>query len=254
MHLLKLRASQINGCAYCIDMHAIDARAAGETEQRLYALDAWRETPFFDDRERAALAWIEAVTLVAQGHVPDAVYEEARAALQREGAGRPDLSRRDDQCVEPPGDFPARRAGALQGRPAARRRWTFSPHAASYQNGAPAAARRREADRSAAVADRPRVGHAHRRARVERERRRGTSARYAAAPGVRAEVEQRVPAVRRRAAADVDKHSGRAGCAASGAVRPSAISLAMSCRRILVANPGNDAAMRRSMSVSGSGR
>ena len=78
MHLLKLRASQINGCAYCIDMHAIDARAAGETEQRLYALDAWRETPFFDDRERAALAWIEAVTLVAQGHVPDAVYEEAR--------------------------------------------------------------------------------------------------------------------------------------------------------------------------------
>ena len=78
MHLLKLRASQINGCAYCIDMHSIDARAAGETEQRLYALDAWRETPFFDDRERAALAWIEAVTLVSQGHVPDAVYDEAR--------------------------------------------------------------------------------------------------------------------------------------------------------------------------------
>jgi AhpD family alkylhydroperoxidase len=78
MHLLKLRASQINGCAYCIDMHAIDARAAGETEQRLYALDAWRETPFFDERERAGLAWIEAVTLVSQGHVPDAVYDEAR--------------------------------------------------------------------------------------------------------------------------------------------------------------------------------
>jgi AhpD family alkylhydroperoxidase len=78
MHLLKLRASQINGCAYCIDMHSIDARAAGETEQRLYALDAWRETPFFDDRERAALAWIEAVTLVSQTHVPDAVYDEAR--------------------------------------------------------------------------------------------------------------------------------------------------------------------------------
>ena len=78
VHLLKLRASQINGCAYCIDMHSIDARAAGETEQRLYALDAWRETPFFDDRERAALAWIEAVTLVSQGHVPDAVYDEAR--------------------------------------------------------------------------------------------------------------------------------------------------------------------------------
>jgi AhpD family alkylhydroperoxidase len=78
MHLLKLRASQINGCAYCIDMHSIDARAAGETEQRLYALDAWRETPFFDDRERAALAWIEAVTLVSQSHVPDVVYDEAR--------------------------------------------------------------------------------------------------------------------------------------------------------------------------------
>jgi AhpD family alkylhydroperoxidase len=78
VHLLKLRASQINGCAYCIDMHSIDARAAGETEQRLYALDAWRETPFYDDRERAALAWIEAVTLVAQTHVPDSVYDETR--------------------------------------------------------------------------------------------------------------------------------------------------------------------------------
>src|SRR5207253_9970394 len=76
VHLLKLRASQINGCAFCIDMHAIDARAEGETEQRLYALDAWRETPFFTDRERAALAWIEAITLVSQTHVPDAVYEE----------------------------------------------------------------------------------------------------------------------------------------------------------------------------------
>jgi AhpD family alkylhydroperoxidase len=79
VHLLKLRASQINGCAFCIDMHSIDARAAGETEQRLYALNAWRETPFFSDRERAGLAWIEAVTLVAQTHVPDEVYEEALA-------------------------------------------------------------------------------------------------------------------------------------------------------------------------------
>ena len=78
VHLLKLRASQINGCAYCVDMHSIEARAAGETEQRLYALDAWRETPFYDDRERAALAWIEAVTLVAQTHVPDSVYEETK--------------------------------------------------------------------------------------------------------------------------------------------------------------------------------
>lgn len=78
MHMLKLRASQINGCAFCIDMHAIDARASGDTEQRLYALDGWRETPFFDDRERAALTWIEAVTLVSQSHVPDAVYDQVR--------------------------------------------------------------------------------------------------------------------------------------------------------------------------------
>ena len=79
VHLLKLRASQINGCAFCIDMHSLDARAAGETEQRLYALNAWRETPFFSDRERAGLAWIEAVTLVAQTHLPDEIYEEALA-------------------------------------------------------------------------------------------------------------------------------------------------------------------------------
>jgi AhpD family alkylhydroperoxidase len=78
LHMLKLRASQINGCAYCIDMHWLDARAHGETERRLYALNAWRESPFYDDRERAALAWIEALTLVADTHVPDAVYEEAR--------------------------------------------------------------------------------------------------------------------------------------------------------------------------------
>jgi len=78
IHLLKMRASQINGCAFCIDMHAKDARALGETEQRLYELDAWRETPFYTDRERAALAWTEAVTNVAQTHVPDKVYEEVR--------------------------------------------------------------------------------------------------------------------------------------------------------------------------------
>jgi len=78
LDLIKLRASQINGCAYCIDMHSKDARAHGETEQRLYELDAWRETPFYNARERAALAWTEAVTLVADGHVPDEVYEEVR--------------------------------------------------------------------------------------------------------------------------------------------------------------------------------
>jgi AhpD family alkylhydroperoxidase len=78
LHLLKLRASQINGCAFCIDMHSKDARALGETEQRLYELDAWRETPFYTDKERAALAWMEAVTLVSQTHVPDSVFEEVR--------------------------------------------------------------------------------------------------------------------------------------------------------------------------------
>ena len=78
IHLLKLRASQLNGCAYCIDMHSIDARAAGESEQRLYALNAWRETPFFDERERAALAWVEALTLISDTHVPDEVYDETR--------------------------------------------------------------------------------------------------------------------------------------------------------------------------------
>ena len=78
VHLVKMRASQINGCAYCLDMHSKDARAEGETEQRLYTLDAWRETPFFTDRERAALAWTEALTLISQTHAPDAVYEEVR--------------------------------------------------------------------------------------------------------------------------------------------------------------------------------
>jgi AhpD family alkylhydroperoxidase len=76
--LIKTRASQINGCAYCIDMHTKDARAAGETEQRLYALNAWRETPFFSERERAALEWTEATTLIADGHVPDDVYFRVR--------------------------------------------------------------------------------------------------------------------------------------------------------------------------------
>jgi AhpD family alkylhydroperoxidase len=73
-----MRASQINGCAFCIDMHSIDARALGETEQRLYALDAWRETPFFSDRERAALEWTEAITRVSETHVPDEIYEVAK--------------------------------------------------------------------------------------------------------------------------------------------------------------------------------
>jgi len=78
LELIKMRASQINGCAYCLDMHSKDARAAGETEQRLYALNAWRETPFYTDRERAALEWTEAVTEIAHSHVPDDLYERTR--------------------------------------------------------------------------------------------------------------------------------------------------------------------------------
>jgi AhpD family alkylhydroperoxidase len=78
IELVKTRASQINGCAFCIDMHTKDARAAGETEQRLYALNAWRETPFYSERERAALEWTEAVTQVSSGHVPDEVYESVK--------------------------------------------------------------------------------------------------------------------------------------------------------------------------------
>ena len=76
LHLLKTRASQMNGCAYCLDMHTKDARAVGETEQRLYTVAAWRETPFFTDKERAALAWTEALTDIQLGHAPDEVFEE----------------------------------------------------------------------------------------------------------------------------------------------------------------------------------
>lgn len=78
LELIKTRASQLNGCAFCLDMHTKDARAAGETEQRLYALNAWRETPFFTARERAALAWTEAITNIQQGHASDAAYAELR--------------------------------------------------------------------------------------------------------------------------------------------------------------------------------
>lgn len=83
--LVKMRASQINGCAYCLDMHSKDARAAGESEQRLYTLDAWREAPFYSERERAALAWTEAVTRVADTHVPDNVYEQAARHFDESG-------------------------------------------------------------------------------------------------------------------------------------------------------------------------
>ena len=79
IELVKTRASQINGCAYCINMHTQDARKQGETEQRLYLLNAWHESPLYTDRERAALAWTEALTLIAETHAPDNLYEDVRA-------------------------------------------------------------------------------------------------------------------------------------------------------------------------------
>ena len=78
LHMIKLRVSQMNGCAFCIDMHWKDLQAAGESEQRMYSLDAWRETPYYTDRERAALAWAEAVTKITDGHASDEVYEATR--------------------------------------------------------------------------------------------------------------------------------------------------------------------------------
>ena len=92
MNLVLMRASQINGCAYCLDMHSKDARADGETEQRLYGLDAWRETPYYSARERAALDWTEALTLVAQTHVPDEVYERVREQFSEEELARLSLA------------------------------------------------------------------------------------------------------------------------------------------------------------------
>jgi AhpD family alkylhydroperoxidase len=82
--LIKIRASQINGCAFCLDMHTRDARAAGEQEHRIHTLPAWREAPFYTDRERAALAWTEAVTLIAFERVPDPLYEEARSQFSEQ--------------------------------------------------------------------------------------------------------------------------------------------------------------------------
>ena len=84
LELVKLRASQLNGCAHCIDMHTKELRADGESEQRLYLLNAWRESPFYSERERAALAWTEAVTLVAESQVPDDIYDEARKQFSEE--------------------------------------------------------------------------------------------------------------------------------------------------------------------------
>jgi AhpD family alkylhydroperoxidase len=83
-HLVKTRASQINGCAYCVHMHTRDARAHGESEERLYLLSAWRESPLYSERERAALAWTEALTLIAETHAPDEIYEEVRRNFSEE--------------------------------------------------------------------------------------------------------------------------------------------------------------------------
>jgi AhpD family alkylhydroperoxidase len=84
LELLRMRASQINGCAFCLDMHSKDARAEGETEQRLYCLDAWRESPFYSERERAALAWTETITLISKDHAPDEVYDEVSKHFSEE--------------------------------------------------------------------------------------------------------------------------------------------------------------------------
>ena len=103
LELVRLRASQINGCACCIDMHTKDARAEGETEQRLYATSAWEETPFFTDRERAALAWTESVTSIAWKHAPDEALPGRTPAIYREGTGGLDDGHHRDQRLEPPG-------------------------------------------------------------------------------------------------------------------------------------------------------
>ena len=84
LELIKLRASQINGCAHCIDMHTKELRAGDDSEQRLYLLDAWRESPFYSERERAALAWTEALTLITDGHVTDEVFDQATAQFNPE--------------------------------------------------------------------------------------------------------------------------------------------------------------------------
>jgi AhpD family alkylhydroperoxidase len=111
VHLVTMRASQINGCAYCLDVHSKDARALGETEQRLYVLDAWEEAPFYSERERAALALTDAVTRITEGHVPDAVFEQASAtcAMLRPTPLQPRLWRRWTSCLASTPKLVARR-------------------------------------------------------------------------------------------------------------------------------------------------
>ena len=116
IELVKLRTSQINGCAFCLDMHSADARKGGEAERRLYTLSAWRETPFFTPRERAALAWTESLTLLSQTHAPDEDYELATSAVQPQGNGRPDRGHYHHQRLEPPGGrLPQNASGVIPG-------------------------------------------------------------------------------------------------------------------------------------------
>jgi len=117
LDLVRMRASQINGCAYCLDMHSKDARANGETEQRLYGLEAWRETPYYSERERAALEWTEALTLVTETHVPDEVFERVREQFSEDELAHLSLAvvaingwnRLNVAARTVPGDYVARR-------------------------------------------------------------------------------------------------------------------------------------------------
>jgi AhpD family alkylhydroperoxidase len=102
LELVKTRVSQINGCAHCLDMHTKEARAAGETEQRLYLLPAWREAPFYSDRERAALVWTEALTQISTNDVPDELYVEVRRHFDEKALRRPHARDHRDQWLEPP--------------------------------------------------------------------------------------------------------------------------------------------------------
>jgi AhpD family alkylhydroperoxidase len=113
VHLVKMRASQINGCAYCRDVHLKDARALGETEQRLYGLDAWEEAPYYSERERAALALADAVTRITEGHVPDAVFERARAHFNEQELIALVFTLTTNQRLEPPCYHDANRGGHL---------------------------------------------------------------------------------------------------------------------------------------------
>ncbi len=131
LDLVRMRASQINGCAFCLDMHSKDARANGETEQRLYGLSAWRETPYYSERERAALEWTEALTLVSEGHITDDVYERVREQFSEDELVHLTPGDRGDQRLEPAQHrcaHGARRLRGRQSREAARRR-LIAPHA-----------------------------------------------------------------------------------------------------------------------------